>query len=111
MCNNGTKPNTHPSNGGGSTPGGGPVVVCPTPDSAITLLDEIGLPFKNLSVQVSIGGAPAKAMSTDGDGKISFTKPPGTAVEVTMTDTHETRPGDSTSTPSGQHFGRLKPGP
>ena len=111
MCDTGTKKNTPPANGGGAGPAGGPVVVCPGFNSAIALLDEIGLPIKNTAVQVSIGGAAAKSMTTDGEGRICFKEPPGTAIDVTLDETHETKPGDSTKTPSGQHFGRLKPGP
>jgi hypothetical protein len=111
MCDCGTKQNTLPASGGGSSPAGGAIAVCPSFNSSIALLDEIGLPLRSVLVTVSIGGAAPKSMTTDGEGRICFMDPPGTAIDVTLDDTHEASPGDSTATASGQHFGRLKPGP
>ena len=110
MCDCGTKQNTPPASGG-SAPAGGALVVCPGFNSSITLLDEIGLPMKSAAVKVSIGGAAAKSMTTDSEGRICFMDPPGTAIDVTLDDTHEAGAGESTTTASGHHFGRLKPGP
>ena len=111
MCQCGTKPNAQPNNRNGGQPVDNNIQVCPGFESSILLIDEIGLPMQATSVEIVIGGAAAQSLTTDSEGRICFHKPPGTAVEVRLANTHETRAGQSTSTPSGQHFGHLKPGP
>lgn len=103
---------TPPSSGSGSgTPITNPIVACPLSQSEILLVDEIGLPFSNVSVTIRWSDGSMLSTTTGADGRICFSKPPGSGGEVTLTDTHEARQGDSTTTPSGQHFAANSTGP
>jgi hypothetical protein len=112
MCQCGTKPAAPPAaapNAG--QPAGNAVAVCPGFQSSILVIDELGLPMQNTSVQIAIAGGAPQSFVTDAQGRVCFHHPPGTAVEVKLSDTHESQPGQSTTTPSGRHFGHLAPGP
>jgi hypothetical protein len=111
MCQCGTQQPTPPNSGNGNQPASTGVQVCTGFQSSILLIDEIGLPMQGTSVDISIGGAAAQNFTTDSHGRVCFHHPPGTAVVVQVAETHETRPGQSTTTPSGRHFGHLLPGP
>jgi hypothetical protein len=71
--------------------------------SAILLIDELGLPITNTAVRVTIGGVSSNTTS-DASGRVCFTQPPGTMVQVRLDDMHEAQPGESTTTSSGHHF-------
>jgi len=75
------------------------------------VIDELGLPMQNTNVQIAIGGGAAQGFVTDSQGRVFFNAPPGASVVVQVPDTHEAAAGQSTTTPSGKHFGLLKPGP
>ncbi len=109
MCQCGTKPNTPPA--GGNQPGASSVAVCPGFQSSILVIDELGLPMQNTSVEIALGGGAPQRFVTDSQGRVCFHQPPGTPAEVKLDQTHETRSGQSTTTASGRHFGHLMPGP
>lgn len=112
MCQCGTTPNTPPDAGPSpSAPAGNAIQVCPGFDSSILVIDELGLPMQNSAVSITFGTDPPQSHTTDSDGRVCFHRPPGTAVVVRIVDTHESQPGQSTTTPSGRHFGHLMPGP
>jgi hypothetical protein len=67
------------------------------------LIDELGRPMAGASVQVTIGGT-TSTMTADGSGSICFSSPPGTNVQIELSETHEAMAGDSTTTGSGHHF-------
>ena len=111
MCQCGTKKPTLPAKKNGDSPAAAAVKVCPGFQSAILVIDEIGLPMKSTTVTVILGGGAPQDLTTDDEGRVCFHEPPGTAAVVKLAETHEAKEGQSTKTPSGQHFGHYKPGP
>jgi len=112
MCHCGTsrprRPSPTPRSG---APARTPLASCGgTSASAIQIIDEIGLPIGGASVQLTIGGVTSTTTS-DGNGIVCFTQPPGTSVRVQLVDMHEASAGESTRTPSGRHFRTNGPGP
>src|SRR5260370_875003 len=105
MCHSGTSSPPVPS----STPAaaapalGGPVSCGAVHNSAILLIDELGIPMAGASVSVTVGGV-TSSTTADGSGIVCFSVPPGTNVSVQLVDMHEARAGESTTTPSGHHF-------
>ena len=93
-----------------SSSAGNPVAPCANSNSEILVLDEIGLPFANTRVNITVSGR-AHTATTDAQGKICLRLAPGTAVRVELSNTHESRSGDSTTTPSGRHFSAGGRGP
>jgi hypothetical protein len=87
------------------------VAACALSASEILIVDEIGLPLANVSVNVRPSGGGMFSTMTGADGRICLNLPPGTNVEVEVPETHEGRAGDSVSTPSGQHFAAGGTGP
>jgi hypothetical protein len=108
MCQCGTKKPNQPN---GNAQVGNPIGVCPGKQSAVILMDELGLPIANKSVQVRLGGGAPQSLTTDSNGRICFMDAPGTTIEITVTDTHESKAGESTTTPSGHHFRYQGTGP
>jgi hypothetical protein len=97
---------------GAGSPAKGSVAACAgTKASAILLIDEIGLPMLGVTVQVTIDGVTSTMTSDATTGILCFTQPPGTKVKIELADVHEGKPGESTKTPSGQHFKANGPGP
>lgn len=80
------------------------ITTCALSQSEILVLDEIGLPFRNAPVIIHLTGRAPINTTTDANGKVCFTLPPGTAGEVELVNVHESAVGDSTSTASGRHF-------
>jgi hypothetical protein len=78
--------------------------------SEVLLVDEIGRPIASASVKLTLGGV-VSTVSTNADGKICFSSPPGTSIIVELASMHEAASGDSTKTPSGQHFKASGTGP
>ena len=101
----------NPSSGSGAASPPSPIVSCPHSQSEILLLDEIGLPFRNTAVVLHLSSGGTFNTTTDGDGKICLNLPPGTTGEVELADIHEAASGDSTTTPSGNHFSLNGTGP
>ena len=111
MCQCGTNKPTPPAAGNGTQPAANAITVCPGFQSSILVIDELGLPLQNAAVQIAIAGGALQDFVTDSQGRVCFHHPPGTAAEVKLDNTHETRAGQSTTTPSGHHFGHLMLGP
>jgi len=101
-CGSGT-PGGPAHSGDAGVPAAGGVLPCAHAQSAIWIVDELGLPLANTSLQVMIGGA-TSAMTTDANGILCFTNPPGTAVQTQIANAHQTAVGDSSVTSSGHHF-------
>jgi hypothetical protein len=87
------------------------VAPCASAQSEILIVDEIGIPFRNAAVILRPATGGAHNMTTDGNGKICLSIPPGTACEVELANTHEASAGDSTTTTSGRHFATGGTGP
>ena len=112
MCHTGTSSPPPPSSSPASSAPvlGGPVSCGGPHPSAIQLIDELGIPMAGATVNVTIRGV-TTSMTADGTGTLCFSDPPGTSVTVEVVDLHETRPGESTTTPSGHHFRANGTGP
>ena len=81
------------------------------PQSEIVLIDELGQPLANVMIKVTSDDSTEIETDTDDDGRAVLSFAPGTACEVEIENVHEVEPGESTKTPSGQHFGAGKDGP
>jgi hypothetical protein len=101
-CGCGT-PGGPSSSGGAGMPATGPTGPCAHAQSSILIVDELGLPLASTSVQVTAGAATA-GMTTDPNGFLCFSAPPGTAVRIEIADAHQMASGDSSTTSSGHHF-------
>ena len=111
MCQCGTRNPQRPSQSPGAGSSTGPPNPCVGAQrSGILLIDELGIPIASTAVRLTIGGVVSNT-SSDGNGYLLFTHPPGTSVTVELADMHEARAGDSTNTPSGQHFRANGTGP
>lgn len=108
MCNCGCNIPAPPSS---TAPTTNPVTTCALSQSEILVVDEIGMPFGNTAVTLHMSSGSTFNMTTDANGKICLSLPPGTTCEVELANIHEARAGDSTSTPSGQHFAAGGTGP
>jgi hypothetical protein len=101
MCSCGTKKSSPP-----------PVSSCSSgAASEILIVDEIGLPLGNTSVKLQLSGGGVHNVTTDANGKICLTLPPGTSGQIEIDNIHEAAPGDSTTTGSGRHFAAGGTGP
>lgn len=112
MCSCGCNPPTSPSSGSGpaapAAPGTAP---CSTAQSAIQVVDELGIPLRNQPVKLTLSTGGVHYMTTDANGYVCLNLPPNTTGQVEVANTHEARQGDSTTTPSGQHFKTNGTGP
>jgi hypothetical protein len=89
---------------GAAAPAGGTTTSCSAAhQSAVQVVDELGMPIAGVTVNVTIGGT-SSTPSTDSSGTLCFSFPPGTSVQVALSPMHEAHAGDSTTTPSGHHF-------
>lgn len=79
------------------------IVDCRNSVSEILILDELGDPFANASLDLNFGSGFHKA-TTDANGRIGLSSPVGTLVKVRVSNIHEMAAGDGTTTPSGHHF-------
>jgi hypothetical protein len=104
------KPGAPGAAAGSGAPAAGAVGPCPLAQSSILIIDELGIPLANATVQVTQGGATSPG-TTDANGFLCFSSPPGTALQIQVDEIHEIGPGDSTSTASGQHFSANGTGP
>jgi outer membrane protein OmpA-like peptidoglycan-associated protein len=75
-----------------------------SPEIAVHLVDELGLPLKNAKLQLVLPDGKTEDVSTDGDGVVRPRVPPGSSFDVVVKDVHEGGVGDSLTTPSGHHF-------
>lgn len=80
------------------------IIACLLNSSEVLVIDELGLPMANQAVTLTLADGSVHNGSTGADGKLCLSLPPGTPVTVEIANTHEARAGDSTTTPSGQHF-------
>ena len=101
MCLAGCNKSSPPS---GSVASAAVATTCPTSSSQIQLIDEIGLPFANQAVTVTLPDGRAGNGNTLADGRLCLSAPPGTSVRIQLANTHEGQPSESTTTPSGRHF-------
>lgn len=105
MCQCGSRTPATPNAAPGSlTPAVGAFIPCPGAQSAVLVVDEIGIPLRNTAITVRIGAAAPANTSTDANGMICFSQPPGLTGQIELAETHEAGTGDSTATASGQHF-------
>ena len=115
MCSCGSGPPSSPTTGpGAGAPATGPAHACPGAQSATQVVDELGIPVANEKVKITLGTGAVHNTTTDANGIVCFgSLSPGTTgqVELEDIDTHEAGEGDSTSTPSGQHFKTNGTGP
>jgi hypothetical protein len=81
------------------------------PAAAIRVIDELGLPLRNVTVTVVPAGQPPFNIVTDNEGLIFPVLDPGTTFALKIPDSHEATFGESVVTASGQHFAFLKGGP
>lgn len=70
----------------------------------VQLIDELGMPMKNIQVRVTTLDGSTTTLTTDDDGKIRPSLPPLSLFWVGVDDAHESRWGDASVTPSGHHF-------
>jgi len=117
MCGCGSSTPAPPSSSSSSTssappttPATNPVVACPHAGSELLLVDELGLPYKSVSVTIVMGGG-SHPGTTDATGKLCLSLPPGSSFDIELAETHEGGAGDSTSTGSGKHFSAGGTGP
>jgi hypothetical protein len=111
-CNKSSPPtgsDSGPNNSDGAGPADGGAAACPGQTSVI-LIDEIGLPLANTSVQVQLRGGDKQTLTTDANGMLCFNGP-ATTGQVDVGNIHEATPGESTKTNSGQHFKAGQGGP
>lgn len=108
MCNCGC---SEPSPPASSAPVASPIRTCPLAQSEVLLVDEIGLPFSNTAVKIHMSSGGSFDATTDSNGKICLSSPPGTTGRIELVNTHEAETGDSTNTASGQHFSAGGTGP
>ena len=108
-CGCGT-PGRPASSSDAGVPASSGVIPCPSAQSAILIVDELGLPLASTSLQVTVG-ATTSGMTTDANGVLCFTDPPGTAVQIQIAASHQTAVGDSSVTSSGHHFAANGTGP
>jgi len=101
MCVTGCTNPTSPTSSSSAT---SVIGTCSTALSEILVVDEIGLPFGNQAVTLTVPSGDTVNTTTLADGRICLDLPPGTTIVVHLVETHEGRSGDSTTTPSGRHF-------
>ncbi len=102
---------TSPTSGNGGAPPSA-VQTCPyAQGSEILIVDELGIPLVSTSVTLRPSGGSALSATTDLNGKVCLSLPPGTSVQVEIGNVHEAGPGDSTTTSSGRHFSTGGTGP
>ena len=108
MCLPGCSRSSPPAS---TSPAAPVMVACGSASSEVQVIDEIGLPFANQAVTVTLPDSRTANGSTLADGRICLSVPPGSNVRVALAETHEAGPGDSTTTPSGHHFTTNGTGP
>jgi outer membrane protein OmpA-like peptidoglycan-associated protein len=81
------------------------------PEVVVFLVDELGLPLKNVAVQINLPDGTSESVSTDAHGQLRPRVTPGTSFDIVVPDVHEGGMGDSLTTPSGQHFAAGADGP
>jgi hypothetical protein len=74
-------------------------------------VDEIGIPYANQKVIITLEDGIDNELTTDGDGKLFLNLEKGTAYTIRIPDSHECSPAASSKTPSGQHFAANGAGP
>jgi outer membrane protein OmpA-like peptidoglycan-associated protein len=71
---------------------------------AVFLVDELGLPLRNVAVRVLVPGSQPEEVQTDVNGMIRPRVAPGSSFDIVVLDAHEGGAQDSLTTPSGRHF-------
>lgn len=74
------------------------------PEVAVLIVDEIGLPLRNVPVELVLPDGTREKVSTDADGRVRARVAPGASFDIIVPDAHEGGPLDSLTTPSGHHF-------
>lgn len=100
-CNSPTSPTVGP---GASSTGGGSIAPCPSAQSAIQVIDELGIPLANCPVTFRLSSGAVHSHTTDANGFVCLNLPPNTQGQLDISNVHEVRKGNATTTPSGQHF-------
>jgi hypothetical protein len=78
---------------------------------SILFVDEIGLPVKNSPVKLRLADGQQLVLTTDNEGKVYPGLAAGTRFHAELPNIHEASSGQSTRTPSGQHFSAGGSGP
>lgn len=74
------------------------------PMLTVMVVDEIGLPYRDIEVRVTISDGREYVDRTNDKGQLTLSLARGDEFEMEVIEFHEVAPEDSSATGSGQHF-------